>query len=174
MKLITWRWFGLLFGLITVVSLVAACGKSETQYTSTPTPTSTATPPSYTVNINSKTDIGTYLVDSEGMTLYYTTRDTYEQSNITGTTLQNWPVFYVASVTVPSALDASDFATITRGDGRKQTTSYGWPLYYYINDKAPGDTLGQGVAGVWFVVTPDLPPAPTPTPSSPTPTATPP
>jgi predicted lipoprotein with Yx(FWY)xxD motif len=27
-------------------------------------------------------------------------------------------------------------------------------LYYYISDVAPGDTVGQGVGGVWFVVAP--------------------
>ena len=35
-----------------------------------------------------------------------------------------------------------------------QTTFMGYPLYYYIKDKAPGDTTGQGVNSVWFVVNP--------------------
>jgi predicted lipoprotein with Yx(FWY)xxD motif len=29
------------------------------------------------------------------------------------------------------------------------------PLYYYIKDQAPGDTTGQGVGGVWYVLSPD-------------------
>jgi predicted lipoprotein with Yx(FWY)xxD motif len=30
-----------------------------------------------------------------------------------------------------------------------------WPLYRFANDAAAGDTNGQGVGGVWFVVGPD-------------------
>ncbi len=114
----------------------------------------TPAPPSYTVNSSTKTGIGTYLVDGKGMTLYWTTRDSVGQSNITGTTLANWPIFYVSNVVVPSSLKASDFGSITRADGNMQTTFKGWPLYYYIKDQKPGDTVGQGVGGVWFVVNP--------------------
>ena len=28
----------------------------------------------------------------------------------------------------------------------------GWPLYFFSGDATPGDTTGQGVGGVWFVV----------------------
>jgi predicted lipoprotein with Yx(FWY)xxD motif len=28
----------------------------------------------------------------------------------------------------------------------------GWPLYFFANDAAPGDTNGQGVGDNWFVV----------------------
>jgi hypothetical protein len=31
----------------------------------------------------------------------------------------------------------------------------GYPLYLWQNDAAPGDTTGQGVQGVWWVVAPD-------------------
>jgi predicted lipoprotein with Yx(FWY)xxD motif len=33
-----------------------------------------------------------------------------------------------------------------------QLTLNGWPLYYYSKDMAPGDTLGQGVGSVWYVI----------------------
>jgi predicted lipoprotein with Yx(FWY)xxD motif len=26
------------------------------------------------------------------------------------------------------------------------------PLYYYIKDAKPGDTIGQGVGSVWYVI----------------------
>jgi predicted lipoprotein with Yx(FWY)xxD motif len=129
----------------------------------------------YTVLIMNKTGVGNFLADPKGMTLYWTTRDVVGQSNITGTTLANWPVFYstansVPSLIIPSALASADFGTITRSDGSKQTTYKGWPLYYYVGDKASGDTNGQGVAGVWFAVSPAASgPAPAVTPT-PTPT----
>jgi hypothetical protein len=28
------------------------------------------------------------------------------------------------------------------------------PLYYYAQDKAPGDVAGQGVNNVWYLVSP--------------------
>jgi predicted lipoprotein with Yx(FWY)xxD motif len=31
----------------------------------------------------------------------------------------------------------------------------GMPIYYWQNDKAPGDVDGQGVNDVWYVVAPD-------------------
>jgi hypothetical protein len=42
-----------------------------------------------------------------------------------------------------------------RSDGSSQVTYGGWPLYYYSGDAAPGDVNGQGVNGVWYVVSPD-------------------
>jgi len=44
--------------------------------------------------------------------------------------------------------------TITGIDGEPQLTLNGWPLYYFAGDAAPGDTNGQGVGGVWWVLTP--------------------
>jgi predicted lipoprotein with Yx(FWY)xxD motif len=132
----------LLFGLI-------AC---------TPAPTSTPTP-SYTIMTMNKADIGDYLVDGKGMTLYYFTKDTAGMSNATAQVIANWPIFYAANIMVPSNLNASDFGTISGFDGQKQTTYKGWPLYYYINDHAAGDTSGDGVNGVWFLINPPSTPA---------------
>src|SRR3989304_1730320 len=41
-----------------------------------------------------------------------------------------------------------------RGDGKKQATFRGYPLYYWGGDKAQGDTAGQGVNNVWYVIDP--------------------
>jgi Secreted repeat of unknown function len=30
-----------------------------------------------------------------------------------------------------------------------------WTLYYFAQDRAPGDLNGRGVGGVWWVVAPD-------------------
>jgi len=45
---------------------------------------------------------------------------------------------------VPESLRTSDFATITRTDGSKQTTFKGWPLYFSSRDEAAGDIFGNG------------------------------
>ncbi len=93
-----------------------------------------------------------YLADSKGMTLYYYTKDANGQSACYGGCATAWPIFYDDSVSVPSSLNASDFGTITRTDGTKQTTYKGWPLYYWKNDKAAGDMTGEGVGKVWYVL----------------------
>jgi len=93
-----------------------------------------------------------YLTDDNGMTLYYFTLDTNGQSACYGGCADAWPVFYAASVTVSDPLKASDFDTITRTDGSKQTTYKGWPLYYWAQDKAAGDMTGEGVHKVWYIL----------------------
>ena len=35
-----------------------------------------------------------------------------------------------------------------------QVTYNGHPLYYFSGDQAPGDTNGQGIGDIWFVVSP--------------------
>ena len=93
-----------------------------------------------------------YLTDSNGMTLYYFTKDANGQSACYGGCANAWPVYYAPTVTIPASLDAEDFGTITRTDGTKQTTYYGWPLYYWAKDKKPGDMTGEGVGKAWYVL----------------------
>ena len=100
-------------------------------------------------------ELGTYLVDGNGMTLYYFTKDSPGVSNANANVIANWPVFYASSVIVTDLLNATDFGSITRADGAKQTTFKDYPLYFFIQDKAPVDTKGQGVNNVWFVVDPE-------------------
>ena len=51
------------------------------------------------------------------------------------------------------AVDGSLFGTAARpDDGSEQATYNDWPLYHYAGDAEPGDTNGQGVNDVWFVV----------------------
>ena len=93
-----------------------------------------------------------YLADLNGMTLYYFTKDASGASTCAGQCLDRWPVFYTDNVMVPAGMDAKEFGVITRADGKKQSTFRGWPLYYWVGDKASGQTNGQGFNGVWFYV----------------------
>ncbi|NOU65876.1 hypothetical protein GC096_17720 [Paenibacillus sp. LMG 31461] len=103
----------------------------------------------------SKSDqLGTYLVDTNGMALYLFTKDKGDVNACVGACIVNWPIFYDANLTVSSDLNASDFGEFTRTDGTKQNTYKGWPLYYWVKDKNPGDTTGQNVGKVWFVLDP--------------------
>jgi predicted lipoprotein with Yx(FWY)xxD motif len=107
-----------------------------------------------TLEIRSKDGIGNYLTDEKGMTLYLFKKDSPGVSACAGPCVEKWPLFTAQDVTVPDGVSAEDFGTITREDGKKQTTYKGLPLYYFFKDKNAGDTTGQAVNNVWFVVAP--------------------
>jgi predicted lipoprotein with Yx(FWY)xxD motif len=109
----------------------------------------------HAIKIQEKEGIGKYLIDTEGKTLYWFKKDSPGKSACIGSCLEKWPIYYRETVAAPKEIKAEDFGTITREDGKKQTTFRGYPLYYWINDKQSGDTNGQGVNNVWFVINPD-------------------
>jgi len=115
---------------------------------------STARADHHAVKVASKEKLGSYLTDAKGMTLYVFKKDSPGKSACAGGCVVTWPLYFRESVGVTGKLNAGDFATITRDDGQKQTTYKGMPLYYFAADKASGDTSGQGVKDVWFVVAP--------------------
>jgi predicted lipoprotein with Yx(FWY)xxD motif len=110
-----------------------------------------------TVNVAEVGTFGQALVDGEGRSLYLFTNDTQNSgaSSCTGECLVNWPPLFTDGDPVAGeGVDAAMLGTITLPDGTTQVTYNGWPLYYYIDDTAAGDALGQGVGGVWFLVSP--------------------
>jgi len=112
----------------------------------------TVSSPLYSVNIAYRQGIGFYLTNATGWTLYFLKTDVPGNgtSTCTGNCIKFWPAFYTNSLNLPAGLNATKFSTITRPDGSKQLTYNGSPLYYFLNDKKPGDTNGQGVKGVWY------------------------
>jgi predicted lipoprotein with Yx(FWY)xxD motif len=108
------------------------------------------------LNIKEKDGLGSFLVDDKGITLYLFKKDSPGKSACVaaGGCLEKWPVFFADTIDPAAGIDAANLAVITREDGKKQVTYKGLPLYYFFKDKAAGDTLGQGVNNVWFVVAP--------------------
>ena len=98
--------------------------------------------------------IGKFVTDSRGMTLYMFTKDSPGKSVCEGDCLAAWPAV-IGEVTAGEGVDPSKIGTIKRSDGTTQATFGGWPLYYWVKDKKPGDVAGQGVGGVWYVLSPD-------------------
>jgi len=108
----------------------------------------------HAVKVAKKDGVGSYLTDTKGMALYWFKKDTVGKSACAGPCLEKWPLYFREAVKAPEGVKAEDFGTIAREDGKKQTTFRGFPLYYWVNDKAAGDTLGQGVNTVWYVIDP--------------------
>jgi predicted lipoprotein with Yx(FWY)xxD motif len=108
------------------------------------------------VKIAEKEGIGKYLTDTEGKTLYWFKKDSPGKSACSGPCVDKWPIYFREKVKPSKGVSKDDFGTITREDGKKQTTFRGYPLYYWAGDAKTGDTNGQGVNGVWFVINPGV------------------
>ncbi len=108
----------------------------------------------HAVKIAEKEGVGKYLTDTKGTALYWFKKDAPGKSACAGQCIDKWPVYYRESVAPPQGLKAEEFGTITREDGKKQTTFRGYPLYYWVQDNKPGDTGGNKVNDVWFLVDP--------------------
>ena len=64
----------------------------------------------------------------------------------------------VAAASAPTAgsgVESSEITEIARRDGTKQIAYYGMPLYRYAKDTSPGQTAGEGVNSVFYVVNPE-------------------
>ena len=102
------------------------------------------------------TDLGEIVVDSEGMTVYMFDSDTQGGDSSTcevGECATNWPAVTTDAEPTAEGIEG-ELGTIEGVDGETQVTLNGWPLYYFAGDSAAGDTNGQGVNGVWWVLTP--------------------
>jgi len=175
-------WF-IVPALAASVLLIGACSSDDDEETATPTesavaaetateapteaatsteaPTEAATASetaaaeAATVVLGGNADLGDFLTDAEGNSLYLFTNDEAGVSNCADTCAENWP---------PLLLEEGDptggegvtgtLAVIERADGGRQVTYNDQPLYYFAADAAAGDTTGQGVNDVWFIVAP--------------------
>ncbi len=103
-----------------------------------------------TLNTSNSPTLGTYLVATNGMTLYKFANDRPGVSTCTGTCASIWlPYTVQSSSSLAGALAVTGkIGTISRPNGALQVTYNNAPLYFYKNDSAPGDTKGQGIANL--------------------------
>ena len=142
----------LLLSCLAILALIlSACASA------TPAPSAAAplTGSAAVVNVGQNSTLGSFLVDAKGMTLYLYTKDSPNTSACYGGCATIWPpLLTTGAATAGAGVTASLLGTTKRTDGTTQVTYNGWPLYYYAGDKATGDTTGENVQGVWFVITP--------------------
>jgi predicted lipoprotein with Yx(FWY)xxD motif len=122
-------------------------------------PTSAGAQPAASISTRAAPTLGTFLTDQAGRTLYRYTRDDVGTSNCYDTCAAAWPPLTTQADAVLPADVPGVLGTTQRSDGGTQVTYNGMPLYYWAKDQKPGDTTGQNVGGVWFVINPA--PAPT-------------
>jgi len=108
-----------------------------------------------TVMVASTPELGEFLTDTEGRTLYLFTKDTeMGVSTCGGDCAANWPAYSAAEpLTLPDGVEG-ELTLVDTPDGAKTVAYNGIPLYYFAGDTEAGQTNGQGVGGVWWVVKP--------------------
>lgn len=147
---------------LATVAALAACGGASSGASGSsasspkPTPSAPAVVKTATATVAGKSE--TILTNPAGMTLYYYLPDKGGKVTCTGACAAKWPPLLLPSgVSKPSGTGLpGTLGTLDDPAGGKIVTYNNWPLYTWVNDHAPGDTTGQGVGGIWFVVTPDL------------------
>lgn len=109
------------------------------------------------VEVNTATGpIGTWLTGPDGLTLYTFAPDSANTSTCVDDCAEAWPPFTIGA---DATLQAGDgvggvLTRFERPDGTLQVAYEGAPLYYFVNDTAPGDTNGQGLGDNWFAAEP--------------------
>ena len=139
---------------------LAACGGGGSGYGAAPTPASTsaAAGSGGAVVKVASTSLGKVLVDGQGRTLYLLTADSPNHSSCNTQCLAYWPAVTPGG-TVPHSVPGvtAPLASTAVAGGGSTLTAGGWPLYTFVQDSAPGDVTGEGVAsfgGTWWAVSP--------------------
>ena len=134
----------------------AACGQEDTPATpeaTSPEPASPVPPEAGVTVDTTQSDLGTILTDEDGRTLYVFLNDPEGESTCYDDCAQTWPALGTeGDPQAGEGADASLLGTTERQDGALQVTYNEMPLYYFADDAEPGETNGQGIGDVWFVV----------------------
>src|SRR3954453_5437876 len=105
-----------------------------------------------------RSPLGAILVDGKGLTLYDFAKDKGNKSACYGACAALWPPFTTKGK--PHAgrgINARLLGTTRRKDGTLEVTYNRHPLYYYVADKRPGQTTGQGLpqfGAPWWALAP--------------------
>jgi predicted lipoprotein with Yx(FWY)xxD motif len=142
---------------LSFVAAVAAAGLLIAGGTASAGASGAAAKPTLTIRSSA---YGRMLFDGNGRALYAFTRDPRGgKSRCYGACATAWPIYYArGKLRATAGVKRSLLGTTRRSDGRLQVTYNGWPLYYYVNDRKPGQVTCQNVkefGGLWLVVRPN-------------------
>src|SRR5579875_2513015 len=100
-----------------------------------------------------KTSLGKVLATSKGMTLYLYTPDPKGKSVCNGECASAWPpLMTTGKPRAGAGVNAKLLGTTKRSNGKLQVTYAGHPLYRYVGDSKSGQVTGEGISGIWYVV----------------------
>jgi predicted lipoprotein with Yx(FWY)xxD motif len=93
-------------------------------------------------------EAATTLTAKNGMTVYIFDKDVGGTPSCYDACAQKWPPYAAKS----DEKMGEGWATVKRKDGSLQWTYDGKPLYFYAGDKKKGDKTGDGLGGIWHIV----------------------
>lgn len=158
--------WGVGFSALALAAALAGCGGSPgtTSPTTGTSPTVTSAPaPGATTAAAADVELktasstaGQIVVDGEGKSVYFFTKDVKDSgtSACKDACVAAWPAVTTTTDAPKVEGVTGTTGTINTADGSKQITINGLPIYYFAQDKEPGDILGQGVMDVWYLVNP--------------------
>ena len=113
--------------------------------------------PASNLQVGFTEELGPFLTDAEGMTVYLFTEDvTAGESACYDDCAEAWPPVPAADgMMLPPGIQGT-LSAIERTDGSQQMAYNDIPLYYYAADTQPGDTTGQDVGEVWYIIPPGM------------------
>ncbi len=158
----TTRTTRLLAVLMALGLVLAACGDDDSSANASTTTSTTAdtttsagagdSSSGATVGVATNDELGDYLVDSAGRTLYLFEKDQGTTTACTGGCADNWPPLVAEGA--PQGDDAVTGALSTAdGIEANQVVINGHLLYHFAGDVSPGDTNGTAVPS-WYAVSP--------------------
>ncbi|MFJ6434260.1 hypothetical protein [Streptomyces sp. NPDC091416] len=137
-------------------TVLTGCSDSTSAESHGPTASSASPSTPATVDTKSVGKLGSILVDDKGNTLHLFLADKKNKSNCADACAEAWPPLLTkGAAKVGKGVDKKLLDVTTRSGGDKQVTYNGHPLYYYVNDKKPGQTNGQGLdqfGAKWYVL----------------------
>ncbi|MEV5412872.1 hypothetical protein AB0K60_29050 [Thermopolyspora sp. NPDC052614] len=102
--------------------------------------------------------LGRILVDADGRTLYYFTKEEDGVPSCYDECAATWTPYLTQGAPEPGKGATSDLlGTAERTDDTTQVTYAGRPLYFHVKDTEPGQVTGDAVkqfGGEWHVLTP--------------------
>lgn len=140
------------------VAPAAKTSAAPSTTTTTGTPTSVAPAAGADLTAVTVPKLGKLVTDQNGLTVYRLDTDPTAppRSTCLDDCAKLWPpVLLPASGSVRVVgIDSALLGKLTRPDRAVQLTLAGHPLYRFTGDAAPGDTLGNGLAGTAFAISP--------------------
>jgi predicted lipoprotein with Yx(FWY)xxD motif len=134
--------------IVTIIAIVAVITA-----TSGATKKTATRPASSAISVR-QTPVGKALVDANGRTLYLFAGDRPDSSRLSAAGQAVWPPF--TSSRLPAGAGGATAGLIGTIAASKQIAYDGHPLYYYVGDRRPGQTSGQGLnqfGARWYTLT---------------------
>jgi predicted lipoprotein with Yx(FWY)xxD motif len=91
---------------------------------------------------------GSMVTGKNGMTLYTFDPDVGGKPTCYDTCATKWPAYVVKK----GEKLGEGWTKVKRTDGKKQWAYDGKPVYFYSGDVKTGDKAGDGLGGVWHII----------------------